>query len=168
MSKVRVFLGGYINYTNAQNLNCRAIAEHLDKENFQVFSLTTHFGKKENFNIQTFYCFKPFSISKHIGFLWSILRCDIAYLPKHVDTPIWVLRLARILKKPIFTTIEGNVLDTSLPNLLQLFGSERKTKKHFSFINKIFGITNFIKINTCSFIQMQERILQLGVDVENV
>ena len=99
MRKIKVFLGGYINYTNAQNINCRAVAEHLDKENFQVFALTTHFGKKEKFEAQTFNCFRPFSISKHIGFLWGIIKCDIAYLPKHIDTPLWVLKLAQLLKK---------------------------------------------------------------------
>ena len=34
MSRIKVFLGGYINYTNAQNLNCRAVAEYLDKDKF--------------------------------------------------------------------------------------------------------------------------------------
>ena len=165
MKKIKVFLGGYVNFTNAQNLNCRAVAEHLDKGIFQVFSLTAYFGNQEKFEVQTFYCFKPFSMSKHIGFLWGILKCDIAYLPKHVDTPIWALKLAKILKKPIFSTIEGNVIDKSLPNLISLFGSESKTKKHFSFINKIFGITNFLKINTSRLLQMEESILQLGVDV---
>ena len=166
MKKIKVFLGGYINYINAQNINCKAVAEHLDKEIFQVFSLTTYFGKQENFDVQTFYCFKPFRISKYIGFLWGILKCDVAYLPKHIDTPFWVLKLAKILKKPTFTTIEGNVIEKSLPNLIHLFGSERKMKKHFSFINKIFGITNFLKVNTSELLQMQDTILQLGVDVD--
>ena len=35
MNRIKVFLGGYINYTNAQNLNCRAIAEHLNKDKFE-------------------------------------------------------------------------------------------------------------------------------------
>ena len=34
MKKVKIFLGGYINYTNAQNLNCRALAIYLDKDKF--------------------------------------------------------------------------------------------------------------------------------------
>ena len=42
MKKIKVFLGAYINYTNAQNLNCRSIAEHLDKERFEVYTLTTY------------------------------------------------------------------------------------------------------------------------------
>ena len=91
MKKIKVFLGGYINYTNAQNLNCKAVAKYLDKERFQSFALTNYFGSKDKFNIDTFNCFKPFSISKHIGFFWGIMKCDIAYLPKHIDSPLWVL-----------------------------------------------------------------------------
>ena len=40
------------------------------------------------------------------------------YLPKHVDTPIWVLRFAKFLKRPIFTTIEG-IGTTSNPDPIQ-------------------------------------------------
>ena len=53
MGKIKVFLGGYINYTNAQNINCRGVAEHLDKNNFQVYTLTTHLGHC-NFMICTY------------------------------------------------------------------------------------------------------------------
>ena len=167
MKRIRVFLGGYINYTNAQNINCKDLAEHLNNNKYQVFSLQTCFGDQIDLRVNTFFCFRPFRASKHIGFLWGLLKCDVAYLPKHVDTPLWVLRLAKILKKPIFTTIEGNVKDKSLPNLVDLFGSEYKMKKHFSYITKIFGITNFIKVNTASLINMQDKILHLGVNINN-
>ena len=33
--KIKVFLGGYVNCTNAQNLNCRALAKYLDKDKFE-------------------------------------------------------------------------------------------------------------------------------------
>ena len=46
MKKVKIFLGGYINYTNAQNLNCRALAIYLDKDKFEIFTLVVHFGEK--------------------------------------------------------------------------------------------------------------------------
>jgi glycosyltransferase involved in cell wall biosynthesis len=163
MRKVRVFLGGYINYTNAQNLNCRAVAEYLDKDKFEVLALTTHFGKKEYFEVNTFNCFKPFSLSTHLGFLWGILNCDVAYLPKHVDTPLWVLQLAKLLKKPIFTTIEGNVTDLRMSNLISLFGSENKMNNHFSYFTQVFGITAFLIQKTKSTISMEDKPLFLGV-----
>jgi len=133
MKKIKVFLGGYINYTNAQNLNCRAIAEHLNKDKFEVYALKVHFGDNKKYTLKSFNCFKPFRITQHFGFLWGILHCDVAYLPKHIDTPVWVLKLAKWLKKPIFTTIEGNVTDLSQHhNLIGLFRSQQKMINHFS------------------------------------
>ena len=166
MSKINVFLGGYINYTNAQNLNCRALAEYLDKDKFEVFTLTTYFGKKEGFDFRTFNCFRPFIFSKQLGFLWGILNCDVAYLPKHVDTPLWVLKIARMLRKPIFTTIEGNVTDLSLPNLIFLFGSKNKMKNYFSYFNQVFGITYFLIKKTKEILDLQENALFLGVNTD--
>ena len=164
MSRIKVFLGGYINYTNAQNLNCRAVAEYLDKDKFEVLALTNHFGKREHFEINTFNCFRPFSLSKHLGFLWGILNCDVAYLPKHIDTPLWVLKLSKLFKKPIFTTIEGNVTDLNKPNLIDLFGSEYRMKNHFSYFKQVFGITDFLVQGTKSKLLMQDTPLYLGVN----
>ena len=36
-----------------------------------------------------------------------------------------MLKFAKWLKKPIFTTIEGNVTDSSKPNLIALFKEEK-------------------------------------------
>lgn len=165
MSKIKVFLGGYINYTNAQNLNCRAIGEHLNKDKFEVYALKVHFGDNKKYSLKSFNCFKPFSITQHFGFLWGILNCDVAYLPKHVDTPLWVLKLAKLLKKPIFTTLEGNVTDLSKPNLIALFGTENKMKNHFSYFKQVFGISHFLIQETQSVISMDNTPLLLGVNV---
>jgi glycosyltransferase involved in cell wall biosynthesis len=165
MSKIKVFLAGYINYTNAQNLNCRAVAEYLDNDKFEVLALTTHFGENVCFEANTFNCLKPFSFSKHLGFLWGILNCDVAYLPKHIDTPLWVLKLVKLLKKPSFTTIEGNVTDLRKPNLIALFGTENKMKNHFSFFKQVFGISHFLIKETQLVISMNDTPLLLGVNV---
>ena len=167
MKKIKVFLGGYINYTNAQNLNCRAIAESLNKEKFEVYALKVHFGDNKKYTLKSFNCFKPFHITQHFGFLWGILHCDVAYLPKHIDTPVWVLKLAKWLKKPIFTTIEGNITDLSKPNLIELFRSQHKMKNHFSYFNAVFGITQQLINSTHQVIKMRETPLFLGVDLKN-
>ena len=165
MKKIKVFLGVYINYTNAQNLNCRAIAEHLNKDKFEVYALKVHFGDNKKYTLTSFNCFKPFHITQHFGFLWGILHCDIAYLPKHIDTPVWVLKLAKWLKKPIFTTIEGNVTDLGKPNLIELFRSQQKMKNHFIYFNAVFGITQQLINSTHQVIKMRETPLFLGVDL---
>jgi glycosyltransferase involved in cell wall biosynthesis len=167
MSKIKVFLGGYINYTNAQNLNCRAIGEHLNKDKFEVYALKVHFGDNEKYSLKSFNCFKPFSITQHLGFLWGILHCDVAYFSKHVFTPLWILKLSKLLKKPIFTTIEGNVTDLSKPNLIGLFRSQQKMKNHFTYFNAVFGITQQLINSTHQVIKMRKIPLFLGVDLKN-
>jgi len=167
MKKIKVFLGGYINYTNAQNLNCRAIAKHLNKDKFEVYALKVHFGDNKKYTLKSFNCFKPFYITQHFGFLWGIIHCDVAYLPKHIDTPVWVLKLAKWLKKPIFTTIEGNVTDLSKPNLIGLFRSQQKMKNHFAYFDAVFGITQQLTNSTHQVIKMRETPLFLGVDLNN-
>lgn len=168
MKKIKIFLGGYINYTNAQNLNCRSIAEYLNKDKFEVYALKVHFGDNKNYTSKYFNCFKPFYITKHFGFFWGIFHCDVAYLPKHIDTPVWVLKLAKWLKKPIFTTIEGNVTDLSqCHNLIGLFISQQKMESYFSSFNSVFGITQQLINNTHQVIKMRETPLFLGVDLKN-
>ncbi len=167
MSKIRVFLAGYINYTNAQNLNCRSIAEHLNRENFEVYTLRVHFGDNKKYHTNSFMCYKPFSITKYFGFLWGIIKCDVAYFSKHIDTPIWVLIFAKLLGKPLFSTIEGNVSDLSKPNLIKLFRSKRRMQYYFSYFNAVFGITRYLIANTSNVVKMQEYPLYLGVESAN-
>ena len=97
--KKKIFLGAYLNYTNAQNLNCLSLARHLDKEKFDIHALTTQFGDNniEDISIKLFHCFSPFVFTKYIGFIWGILNCEILYLPKHREMPVWVLKFANLL-----------------------------------------------------------------------
>ena len=37
--KKKIFLGAYINYMNAQNINCKSIAYHIDKSKYEVKTL---------------------------------------------------------------------------------------------------------------------------------
>ena len=32
MKKTKIFLGGYIDFDNAQNINCRSLCKHLKKK----------------------------------------------------------------------------------------------------------------------------------------
>ena len=40
--RVKLFLGAYVNCTNAQNLNCFALAKHLDKSQFDITTLSLY------------------------------------------------------------------------------------------------------------------------------
>ena len=39
MKKIKIFLGGYVNFPNAQNVNCDNIAQYLDKDNFEIHTM---------------------------------------------------------------------------------------------------------------------------------
>ena len=169
MRKIKVFLGGYVNYSNAQNLNCSAIAKNLDKDKFKIYTLEVYFGKGHSVSYNTFFCFWPFRLTRHLGYLWGLIHSDVLYLPKNLDTPIWLLKLANFLKKPIFTTIEGKVIDINEPdhNLINLFGSLERMRSHFVYFNAIYAITGNIIQSSNQTIKMQDNPLFLGVDFED-
>ena len=37
--RIKIFLGGYVNFPNAQNVNCDNIAKYLDKSKFEVHTM---------------------------------------------------------------------------------------------------------------------------------
>ena len=167
MKKIKVFLGGYVNYTNAQNLNCKSIADNLNKNKFQVYALRTHYGNNKSFNFKTFLCIRPFRITSHLGFLWGLINSDVMYLPKHIDTPSWVLKLSKRIKKPIFTTIEGNVSDLKQThNLISLFSSKKKMQEHFSYFNIIYAITKNLIENSNKILKVYKEPLKIGVNIK--
>ena len=84
-NKIKIFLGAYVNASNAQNLNCRSIAKNINKKQFRIKALISYSGDlnipiiDEVEYISAFY---PHRISKYIAYLKGIFWCDIAYLPK--------------------------------------------------------------------------------------
>ena len=169
MRKKKIFLGGYLNYTNAQNLNCLSLARHLDKEKFDIHALTTQFGDNniEDISIKLFHCFSPFVFTKYIGFIWGILNCEILYFPKHQEIPVWVLRFANLLSKKIFTTIEGNMCDTTKISMIDSFNGLQNMQNYFSLIPNIYGITKHIINNATCGVKLNNNPLYLGVEKDN-
>jgi glycosyltransferase involved in cell wall biosynthesis len=147
MKKVRVFLGGFINYTNAQNLNCRSLAIHLDKAKFEVFTLKLYNGNLTSLDnscgINIFNCLRPTKISVCLGFLWGIWNCDVAYLPK---SELWRFNrfLLRILKKKSFKTIEGILDEENINSAIEILKSYKNVISEKSYVYKSFAITRFL------------------------
>ena len=171
--KINIFLGGFINVSNAQNLNCYSIARHLNHKKFNVYSLKLYSGKikipKDKIaNINIFNCFYPSKISMYLGFLWGILKCDIAYLPKS-ELWQWNYFWLNLLKKKSFSTMEGIIDETALKNAIDTIGSEKKYLASRSKFNKQFSITNYMKNYNYTHrnIQTENKILYLGVETEN-
>jgi glycosyltransferase involved in cell wall biosynthesis len=168
--KINIFLGGFINYTNAQNLNCLALAKHLDKEKFKVFSLELYSGNLESQigrieGLTVFKCFYPAKFSMYLGFLWGIWHCDVAYLPKG-ELWKWNKFWLKVLRKKSFSTIEGVLDEAAMKNAIQPLGSKSNYLASRKYYDKDYSITSYMKKYNFDAIGMptEEKVLYLGVD----
>ncbi|MEN9907214.1 MAG: hypothetical protein RLZZ540_355 [Bacteroidota bacterium] len=168
--KIKIFLGGIINSTNAQNLNCLALAKYLNKERFTVCTLEVFSGNLESQQgkipgVRIFKCFKPFRISSYLGFLWGIWNCDVVYLPKG---ELWKFNrlLLRLLNKKSFSTAEGILDDENLKSAMEALGSMQDVTDCYLFTDKKFPITKFIgKYNQeKQELKSEVSVLYLGCD----
>lgn len=161
-------MGAYINKINAQNLNCRSIATFLDKQKFEIYTLT-HYSNElqtpyiENVNI--FNCFFPRAFSKYFGFLWGILHCDVAYLPKG-EAWRWNHFWIKWLGKKSFSTVESILDDHVLKSAERFYGSKELIIEHYRSFDRLYSITGFIRdYNKKKLgIVSEEDVLYLGVD----
>lgn len=168
--KIKVFLGAYINSTNAQNLNCQALAQHLDKNKFQIYTLELYSGNLESKKgkipgVKIFNCFRPFKVSKYLGFLWGIWHCDVAYLPKR-ELNNWTTFFLKLFSKKSFSTVEGVFDEENLKSAHEIHGSYENFLKSLKGFDKLYSITNFLK--TYNFknhhIKTEQKILYLGCE----
>ena len=165
--KIKIFLAAFLNYPNAQNINCLSISKYLDHSKFSLYSLNTHFGPKINTKAHLFHCFFPFRVSSFIGFILGVIRCNVIYIPKHRTFPVWVIPFFRFFGKKFFTTIERNMCDSQNESMTKTFGGEEKLNKYFSYFNNIFGITKYIVANSNCGVNINNVPLNLGVEVDS-
>ena len=166
MKKKKIFLGGYVNHLNAQNINCKSLSIHLNKDKYKVRTLVL--GNKDfskitgvsYIKVNTFF----YSFSNLFAFLKSVCWADVCYFPKHQSTPKIVLKLASILNTKTFTTIEGNMCDKSKKNMIDNFGSLEKMTNYFLLFSKRFGITSDIIDNAKCGVYLNASPLFLGVE----
>lgn len=172
MKRIKLFLGGYVNAINAQNLNCRSLALHLDQEKFDIGVMTypggslpmgDEFRGIKRFNL-LFPLYRPLRFLRHINYLRALLWCDVAYLPKgEIDG--FCRFVSRLLRVKTMTTLEG-ILDSTL--LAKMTQDElEKYCGHFAkYEPNLYAITRYIanretKEQGYTF---NPRILYLGVE----
>ncbi|MFT4803460.1 MAG: glycosyltransferase involved in cell wall biosynthesis [Psychroserpens sp.] len=171
MKKVKIFLGGYINSTNAQNINCRSIANHLNKNKFDVCALELYSGNLSSLPkniVKTFTCSYPHRISQYIGFLWGIYQCDIAFLPKG-ECHKWNMLWLTFLRKKYFTTIEGILDETNIQKAIKRSGTKSKVLKKYNDFKNLYSITSFMKKYNLKHhdIKSSSKILYLGTETHS-
>ena len=166
MRKKKIFLGAYINHLNAQNINCKSIAIHLDKDKYEVKTLLL--GKN---NIPDISGVKYIIISRFLyktsnllAFIRGTLWADVLYMPKHQSTPKFILKIASLLSKKIFTTIEGNMCNMNVKSMIDSFGSKKNMINYFKYIPNIYAITQHLVDTSNCGVKLNPNPLKLGVE----
>ncbi len=159
-------MGGYVNFLNAQNINCRGLSEHLDKERFEVWTmLYWHQNAKDFENTKGVHYLmnhRPVRLLGWIPYLRGIIHCDAAYLPKGEWTK-FCLFISRLFGCKVFTTLEG-VLD-------EVFLSRQKNpqetiNRYKLFEPDLYSITKYMAESERERhgLQCREKILYLGTE----
>lgn len=168
MKKIKVFLGAYINQSNAQNLNCLTLAKYIDKDKFDVYTLAIrhgNFGKLNISGVNIFTCNYPVKLTQYFGFLWGIWKSDVAYLPRG-NSFKYQQFLLKLFKKKSFKTVENVIDDEALSTALSIFNSIDEVLACYNFVDRSYSITNYMKEYNSEKHQLKtsENILPLATD----
>ena len=162
MKKIKIFLGAYVNFPNAQNVNCDNIARYLDKDKFEVHTMYTSkmpIDKKK---------YKDAGIILHrlwhrrFIWFWSKLfemwraNCDVYYLPKREKMDSIFAKKNKKSNKVFLSSIEGVVTETTNNSL-----EEREF--FMQTMDETFAISGCIQESVKKFYGVDMPLLPLGV-----
>lgn len=167
--RIKLFLGGYVDFLNAQNINCRALSEHLDKKEFEVMTMLFTEGNATDFEPVTGVTYlrlhRPARLDIYRIYAQGIAWADVAYLPKgEIDG--FCRWWAKVCGTKVFTTLEGLISDTDLSKL----PNEKNRISYLEHFSKyephLYSITEFLKIDVAQRrgYRFDEKVLYLGVD----
>lgn len=171
MKKIKLFLGAYLNCINAQNLNCVALAKYLDPDTFelyamQLYSCTLPISAQPNLTL--FKVRKPFKWFRKLGYLWGIMQCDIAYLPKGEEHN-WTLFWLRLLNKPYFRTVEIILDDEAMHSHMRHDAiTKEQVIARYNDFKHLYSITPFMQRYNASKhgINATDTTLYLGTEID--
>lgn len=166
MKKIKIFLGAYVNFPNAQNINCDNIAKYIDKEKFDVHVMYTN---KKKINKQKYRKMK-IHLHKliHHRFIWYWAKYltmlfgnyDIYYLPKMEDVDLKFVKGHK--NDAVFiSSIEGVVGE-------QIPGNDLKIKESYINMDSIFSISECVKKSVKKYWSIDTEVLYLGIEPQNI
>ena len=162
--RIRLFLGGFVNASNAQNLNCRSLAKYIDKSSFEVHTLSIHSSpsiKIEDVHIHK--CHWPHRVYIYWVYFIQILLADIVYLPKG-NNLAYISFLCTLFNKKSMTTIEGIFDEEASKNAIRISG--KKYIKYYHRFSQRYSITQFMKTYNYEHqrLETSSEILYLGTE----
>lgn len=142
-SKIRIFLGAFVNAPNAQNINCRSIAKHLDKSLFEVHTLSIYsFPNLKIDKVHIHKCYWPHRFFIYWTYFIQIILADIVYLPKGNNLN-YTSFICMLFKKKSMTTIEGIFDKEATKNATTISG--KNFVKYYHRLTERYSITEFMK-----------------------
>ena len=166
-TKQKVFLGAYVNTINAQNINCRSLAQHIDSKKFICGAMEIEAEELASLSssIKIFKIHWPHRINKYLSYLRGILWADIVYLPKG-ELSRWCRLLCWAFQKVSFSTMESVDDGYNLKKQLHNFGNKKAYLNHYNGFSKLFAISKFIAYKNTELHGINfNGILPLGVDL---
>lgn len=160
--KIKIFLAAYVNFPNAQNINCDNIARYLNKDKFEVHTLYTPkmpidrtFYRKHGIRLHRLF---------HRRYLWFwskvqimlLADCDIYYLPKQEAPDRFFAKLVKG-KKKLVSSVEG-VVGEQIPT------DDERTRTWFELMDEVFSISQCVKESVFRCWYMDTPLLYLGID----
>ena len=162
MKKIRIFLGGYVNYPNAQNINCDYIAKYLSKDKFEVHTM---YSSKKAID-KKYYKTHDIHLHKliHHRFIWywskwltmRFGRYDMYYLPKMESVDRNFSNQFKN-KKCFIASVEGVITDSS-KNLREF------VSYYMDNMTDFFSISNCIAESVEKYWGRMTQVLPLGVE----
>lgn len=163
-SKPRLFLGGFVNASNAQNLNCKSIAKHLNKSKFEIHTLSIYSSASINIDeVRIHKCYWPHRFFIYWVYFVQILLADIVYLPKGNNLR-YTSFLCKLFNKKSMTTIEGIFDQEATENAIRISGKD--FVKYYHRFSQRYSITKFMKAYNYEYHQLKtnSKILYLGTE----
>lgn len=161
--KTKIFLGAYVNFPNAQNVNCDHIAKYLDKKKFEVHTMYSsimpvdreayekagiHLHKLIHHRFIWFWC-KLFA-------MWRT-NCDIYYLPKMESADSFFAKWKRKSNTLFISSVEGVVG-------AQVAADDAATINFLELMDEYFSISDCIRDSVEKHWGRKTQTLHLGVD----
>lgn len=164
MRKIKVFLYAHINHIGAFNLSALHLSQHLDKNKFEVYTLTLGNGNLEKTRldgVKTFNCFYPAKLSNYLGVLWGVLNADVVFVMRG-NHYRFVRTCIKVFKKKSFKRQGNKIDDFVLGAISSAVGGEKNIAESYNYCNEVFspnkliGEYNFhrwgIKFNSQTFL----------------
>lgn len=162
MGKIKILLAGYVNYPNAQNVNCDNIAKYLNKNLFEVHVLSTSikpidkkYYKENNIHVHSIISHRCiWYIQRYLIMLFG--KYDLYYLPKVESVDYKFVRKYK-KKKCIISSVEGVVGQ-------QIADDDIKVKIYYLSCTDIFSISECVKESVNDIWDKDTNVLYLGVN----